>query len=52
MSGIGEYLKSKNPKVQIVAVEPASSPVLTKGEAGPHKIQMCIRDRQRIMLMN
>lgn len=39
VSGIGEYLKSKNPKVQIVAVEPASSPVLTKGEAGPHKIQ-------------
>lgn len=39
VSGIGEYLKSKNPKVQIVAVEPASSPVLTEGEAGPHKIQ-------------
>ena len=49
VSGIGEYLKSKNPKVQIVAVEPASSPVLTKGEAGPHKIQrdwcgVCSRD--------
>ena len=39
ISGVGEYLKSKNPDVKIVAVEPASSPVLTKGEAGPHKIQ-------------
>ena len=39
VSGVGEYLKSKNPDVKIVAVEPASSPVLSKGEAGPHKIQ-------------
>lgn len=39
VSGVGEYLKSKNPNVKIVAVEPASSPVLSKGEAGPHKIQ-------------
>lgn len=39
ISGVGEYLKSKNPDVQIVAVEPASSPVLSKGQAGPHKIQ-------------
>lgn len=39
VSGVGEYLKSQNPDVQIVAVEPASSPVLSKGEAGPHKIQ-------------
>ena len=38
-SGVGEYLKSKNPDVKIVAVEPATSPVLSKGEAGAHKIQ-------------
>lgn len=39
VTGVGKYLKSKNPNVKIVAVEPASSPVLTKGVAGPHKIQ-------------
>ena len=39
LTGVGEYLKSKKPSVKIVAVEPASSPVLSKGEAGPHKIQ-------------
>lgn len=39
ISGIGEYLKSKNPKIQVIAVEPAGSPVLSKGTAGPHKIQ-------------
>jgi cysteine synthase A len=39
ISGTGEYLKSKNPNVKIVAVEPESSPVLSKGVAGPHKIQ-------------
>ncbi len=39
VSGIGEYLKSKNPNVKVVAVEPAGSPVLTKGVSGPHKIQ-------------
>ena len=39
LSGVGEYLKSKNPKVKVVAVEPAGSSVLSKGTAGPHKIQ-------------
>jgi cysteine synthase A len=39
VTGVGEYLKSKNPAVKIVAVEPASSPVLSTGAAGPHKIQ-------------
>ena len=39
LSGTGEYLKSKNPAVKVVAVEPESSPVLSKGVAGPHKIQ-------------
>ena len=39
LSGVGAYLKSKNPNVKIVAVEPAGSPVLSKGTAGPHKIQ-------------
>ena len=39
ISGVGEFLKSKNPNVKIVAVEPETSPVLSKGVAGPHKIQ-------------
>ena len=39
LSGVGGYLKSKNPNVKVVAVEPAGSPVLSKGVAGPHKIQ-------------
>lgn len=39
VTGVGEYLKTKNPNVKIVAVEPASSPVLSKGTAGAHKIQ-------------
>ncbi len=39
VSGVGEYLKSKNPNVKVVAVEPAGSPVLSKGTPGPHKIQ-------------
>lgn len=39
VTGVGQYLKSKNPNIKIIAVEPASSPVLSKGVAGPHKIQ-------------
>ena len=39
LSGVGEYLKSKNPDIKIVAVEPETSPVLSEGHAGPHKIQ-------------
>ena len=39
ITGVGEYLKEKNPNVKIVAVEPAGSPLLSKGEAGPHKLQ-------------
>lgn len=39
ITGVGKYLRSKNPKVKIVAVEPSASPILSRGIAGPHKIQ-------------
>lgn len=39
VTGVGRYLKSRNPGVKVVAVEPSASPVLTEGTAGPHKIQ-------------
>ena len=39
LTGVGEFLKSRKPEVKIVAVEPAASPVLSEGKAGPHKIQ-------------
>lgn len=39
VSGVGEYLKQQNPNIKVVAVEPAGSPVLSKGTPGPHKIQ-------------
>ena len=39
VSGVGKYLKEKNPDIKIVAIEPAASPLITAGKAGPHKIQ-------------
>ena len=39
ITGVGHYLKGQKPEIEIVAIEPASSPVLTKGHGGPHKIQ-------------
>lgn len=39
LTGVGEYLKGKNPDIKVIAMEPAGSPVLSKGEAGPHNLQ-------------
>ena len=39
VTGVGEYLKSKKEDVQVIAIEPATSPMLSRGQAGPHKIQ-------------
>ena len=39
LTGTGEYLKSQNPNIKVIAVEPATSPVLSKGIVGPHKLQ-------------
>jgi cysteine synthase A len=39
LSGVGKFLKEKNPKCQIIAIEPTESPIISKGEKGPHKIQ-------------
>ena len=47
ITGTGRYLKEKNPQVQIVGVEPADSPLITKGKAGPHGVQLFWMSRSR-----
>ena len=43
ISGVGQYLKEKNPQVQIIAVEPKDSPLLSNGQTGPHQLQELVQ---------